>query len=129
MSDQAGSITLWDITSGEKIRQLAGHAELVFRLAFNQDGTRLASASFDRLAKVWDIASGTELFSLYGNPANVFGVDFSPDGSSLLTSGADGSLRTYLTDIPSLEKLAQSRLTHELTKQECQKFLHLENCP
>jgi WD40 repeat protein len=113
----------------KKIRQLAGHAGLVFRLAFNQDGTRLASASFNRLAKVWDIASGTELFSLYGNQANVFGVDFSPDGSSLLTSGADGSLRTYLTDIPSLEKLAQSRLTRELTKQECQKFLHLENCP
>ena len=48
-----------------------------------QDGTRLASAGFDRLAKVWDVATGEELFSLYGNLSNVFGVSFSPDGDTI----------------------------------------------
>jgi WD40 repeat protein/transcriptional regulator with XRE-family HTH domain len=129
MADQDGTLTLWNISTGEKIRRFFGHAGLVFRLAFNQDGSRLASASFDRLAKVWDTYTGEELFSLYGNPANVFGVDFSPDGTNLITAGADGSLRTYINDKQALKQLSQERLTRVLTTQECQDFLHLEDCP
>jgi len=129
MADQDGTITLWNISTGEKVHRFFGHAGLVFRLAFNQDGSRLASASFDRLAKVWDTSTGEELFSLFGNPANVFGVDFSPDGNTLVTAGADGSLRTYLTDMQAVEQIAEDRLTRLLTTQECQNFLHMDDCP
>ncbi|MCK7510812.1 MAG: hypothetical protein MZV70_46585 [Desulfobacterales bacterium] len=66
----------------KKLRTLSGHAGLVARLAFSQDGSRLASASFDRLAKVWDVATGEELSSPYGNTGNVFSVSFSPDGDT-----------------------------------------------
>jgi WD40 repeat protein len=99
------------------------------RLAFNQDGSRLASASFDRLAKVWDVDAGSELFSLYGNTSNVFGVSFSPDGESLATAGADGSIRTYTLQFDQLIALARSRLTRTLSDEECRKFLHAETCP
>ena len=126
--DQDGRITLWDAASGAKLRTMAGHAGLLLRLAFNHDGTRLASAAFDRQAKVWDAASGTELYTLYGNLSNVFGVDFSPDGAQLATAGADGTVRTYTPAMDELVSLAQSRLTRELTDEECQKFLHWPNC-
>jgi hypothetical protein len=36
--------------TSEEVQVLTGHAGLVLRLAFSGDGTRLASASFDRLA-------------------------------------------------------------------------------
>jgi WD40 repeat protein len=101
---------------------------LVARLAFNKDGTRLASASFDRLAKVWDVASGEELFSLYGNTSNVFGVSFSPDSQTLVTAGGDGTIRMYTSQFEDLVALARSRVTRALTPDECQKYLH-QACP
>ncbi|MFN2198416.1 MAG: helix-turn-helix domain-containing protein [Anaerolineales bacterium] len=126
---QDGNIVLWSVASGEKLRTFSGHAGVVLRLVFNQDGSRLASAGFDRLAKVWDAATGQEVASLYGNLSNVFGVAFSPEGERLATGGADGTLRTYTLDVNQLIELASARLTRTLNQQECQKFLHIKNCP
>jgi WD40 repeat protein len=89
----------------------------------------LASAGFDRLAKVWDLSTGDELFSLYGNASNVFGASFSPDGNQLATAGADGTIRTYTLRIDDLIALAKSRLTRSLTDEECRKYLHAKVCP
>jgi WD40 repeat protein/transcriptional regulator with XRE-family HTH domain len=127
--DQDGQITLWSVASGEKLRTFGGHAGLLLRLAFNADGTRLSSAGFDRLAKVWDVDTGAELASLYGQQSNVFGVAFSPVGNILVTAGADGTVRTYTLQLEELVALARSRLTRNLTLEECQKFLHAGFCP
>lgn len=124
-----GMISLWDVTSGRELRSFPGHAGLVLRLAFSLDGTRLASAAFDRYAKVWDVAAGEELFSLYGNLSNVYGVAFSPDGSRLATAGADGTVRLYEMEMDALVALARSRVTRELTAEECDRFLHTDTCP
>jgi WD40 repeat protein len=129
MGDQDGIIRIYDVESGKKLRSLSGHAGLVVRLAFNQDGSRLASASFDRLAKVWDAVTGEELFSLYGNQGNVFGVSFSPDGMHLATAGADGTVRIFALQLEDLVILARERSTRELTDEECRKFLHVKACP
>ncbi len=40
--NQDGNIILWDIESGEKVRTISGHAGLINRLIFNQDGTLLS---------------------------------------------------------------------------------------
>jgi WD40 repeat protein len=117
------------LNTAESLRLLTGHAGLVVRLTFSNDSTQLASASFDRLAKVWDVATGEELVSLFGNASNVFGVAFSPDGNQLATAGADGTVRTYTLDIKNLISLAHSRLTRSLTLEECEKYLHSEICP
>lgn len=124
-----GEINVWDTTQKVKIHTLTGHAGLNSRLAFTQDSNRLASANFDGLAKVWDIQSGQEVFSLYGNTSNIFGVAISPDGTRLATAGGDGSLRIFTMDMNELVALASSRLTRSLTISECQKYLHMEQCP
>ena len=111
------------------MRTLSGHSGLALRLAFSQDGTRIASASFDRLAKVWDVNTGEELVMLHGNTGNVFGVSFSPDGNHLATAGADGTIRTYELRLPALVDLARSRVTRSLTEDECRRFIHLNSCP
>jgi WD40 repeat protein len=124
-----GEIDVWDTVQNVKTLTLTGHAGLNARLTFSRDGNRLASANFDGYAKVWDIQSGQELFTLYGNTSNVFGVAFSPDGARLATAGGDGSLRTFSLDMDELVSLARSRLTRTLTDQECQKYIHVEQCP
>ena len=45
---------LWDVETGEEIRTLSGHTELVESLAFSNDGKILASGSFDGTVLLWD---------------------------------------------------------------------------
>ena len=126
---QDGSVTVWDVSSGKKVLQLTGHGGLVNRIAFSADGTRLATASFDKFAKVWDVQTGQEIATLFGNAGNVFGVAFSPDGAYLATAGGDGTLRLYTLDTAELTQLARTRVTRSLTVEECQRYLHVGECP
>jgi WD40 repeat protein len=126
---QDGVVTMWDVSSGDKLFQLSGHAGLILRLAFSQDGTRLATASFDKYAKVWDVQTGQELVTLFGNTSNVFGVAFSSDGKYVATAGGDGTARIYTLDTRELTELARSRVTRALATEECRRYFHLEQCP
>jgi WD40 repeat protein len=126
---QNGSVTIWDASNGQRLLALAGHTGTVLRLAFSRDGTRLTSVAMDGLAKVWDVASGAEVATLYGNTTSVWGVAFHPDGAHLATTALDGTVRTYTLRTQELLDLARSRVTRQLTAEECHKFLHMNQCP
>ncbi len=89
----------------------------------------MASASFDKLAKLWDATSGEELASFYGNAKNTWSASFNRDGNRLAVGGWDGTARIYVLPLDDLVSLAESRLTRSLTTEECQKYLHVEQCP
>ncbi|MEZ5906245.1 MAG: hypothetical protein R3C69_14500 [Geminicoccaceae bacterium] len=71
-----------------------GHAGRVVALDVAPDGRRVASAGWDRTARVWDIATGAELLRLEG-PGNVDAVRFTADGATIVTAGADGTVRLW----------------------------------
>src|SRR5262249_23624995 len=56
-------------------------------VAFSSDGTRVATGSDDRMARIWDARSGTPLLDLKGHTGQVTGVAFSPDGTRIVTGG------------------------------------------
>ncbi len=82
-------VAIWDIPEGRLIQTLEGHANVVFSVAFSDDGKRLATASRDKTAKVWDVQTGKELFTLKGHDQQVRSVAWSPDGKLIATAGDD----------------------------------------
>jgi WD40 repeat protein/class 3 adenylate cyclase len=124
-----GTGTIWDALTGEELLAMSGHTTFIDGLAFSPDGSLIASTSGDGTTKLWDTSTGQELLTLRGHTLDLSGVVFSPDGTRLATVGEDNTTRVYLLDTEELITLARSRLTRSLTTEECQKYLHMDQCP
>ena len=100
------SLTLWT-REGALEFDLVGHERAVWSLAFDPSGERLASASYDRSARVWDTHTGAELLVLRGHEGQLVGVEFDPSGERLLTAARDGTVRVW--DVTTGTELAVLR--------------------
>ena len=87
---------------------LSGHAGAIYGVTWSPDGTRIATASADKTAKLWEAASGQERLTLYGHTAVVGGVAFSPDGTQLASMSDDSTARIYILPIEALAALAHA---------------------
>ena len=52
-----GSVTIWDLATGQLHRRFQGHTEWVRSIKFSPDSTRLYSASRDKTVKVWQVSN------------------------------------------------------------------------
>ena len=59
----------------------------MFSVAFNTNGTILASGSYDRTIKLWNVETKTEIATLKGHSNSVFSVAFNTNGT-ILASGS-----------------------------------------
>ena len=123
-----GTAKVWDAASGKELLTLTGHTNNVFDATFSPDGRLIATVSGDKTARVWNAMTGQELWTFH-TPDGLTGVAFSPDGSQLAVASRDGTARIYLLKIEDLIALAKQRVTRSLTTEECQQYLHAEQCP
>ncbi len=66
---------------------LAGHADVVQRVAFSRDGRRIASASYDQSIRIWDAATG-RIIRAQAAGEFIQAVAFHPDGRQIASGGS-----------------------------------------
>jgi hypothetical protein len=82
-------LRVWNLTTGEKLRELRGHTGSVLGVALSADGSRAISAGHDGVLPVWDLTAGKQLYGLQGHTGSVLGVALSADGSRAISAGDD----------------------------------------
>eukprot|EP00187_Rhodella_violacea_P017597 CAMPEP_0184722928 /NCGR_PEP_ID=MMETSP0314-20130426/23646_1 /TAXON_ID=38298 /ORGANISM="Rhodella maculata, Strain CCMP 736" /LENGTH=488 /DNA_ID=CAMNT_0027187631 /DNA_START=1 /DNA_END=1464 /DNA_ORIENTATION=+ len=87
--------TIWDVASGEVVRTLVGHDDLVYSVRFSPDGAVVATASEDGTVGIWDVDTGGCVRKLSGHGSPVRSVDFSPDGRVVVTGSDDETARVW----------------------------------
>ncbi|MEJ2711145.1 MAG: BTAD domain-containing putative transcriptional regulator, partial [Anaerolineales bacterium] len=127
-----GMSTVWDLPENpagvpEKSLEIQINQNFVAGLQFSQNGDRLAIAHSDGMG-IWDAHTG-ELLQKFPHPGSVLSAAFSPDEQRLLTAGGDGLARLFYLNVDELLGLVRDRLTRDLTPDECQKYLHMQQCP
>jgi len=96
LDENQSVVGVWNLTTGEKLAELKGHAGEVYGLAYSPDGSRIATAGRDSL-RLWDAATGEEIVELRGHRSFVWSVAFSPDGTRLISGSGDGTVRVWDT--------------------------------
>lgn len=88
-------LRLWDVATGQDVRQFDGHTDDVRTVAFSSDGRFAMSGSADRSVRYWEVATGKELRRLDGHTGAVRSVALSPDGRTAISGSEDTTLKVW----------------------------------
>jgi WD40 repeat protein len=72
---------------------LTGHTDVVTFAAFDGDGARIVTSSWDQTARIWNANTGEEMARLRAGSAALMSAVFSPDGSKLVVASWDNTAR------------------------------------
>jgi len=99
------TIRIVNVETLQEVRTIASHADWVTAVAWSDDGTRLASSSRDKSAKVYDGATGELLSSYLGHGAAVRGISILADQKQVVSVGTDNKLHRW--DVEGATKVAE----------------------
>jgi WD40 repeat protein len=98
VGDKDNTIKVWDLATGEELKRLQGHENIINALAVSPDGRHIASGSDDKTIKLWDAQTGTEVMTLHGHQAPVYALAFSPDGKQIASGSYSNDATIILWD-------------------------------
>lgn len=108
VTGSGGLATLWDWSTGERIREFKGHRDILFDAEVSPDGKTLATCSYDRDIILWNIETGEPLRTLSGHTGAVYDVAFNADGTVLASASADDTCKVWrVRDGERLDTLGQ----------------------
>lgn len=90
-----GSISVWNLPSGELKSTLRGHGDAVNAVAIASDGKIFASGSDDKTIRIWNLETGENIQTLTGHSDVVVAVALSPDGQFLASGSWDKTVKIW----------------------------------
>lgn len=88
-------VQLWDSSTGELLKTLQGHQEIVKTASVSFDGELVLTASADRTARLWSCKTGECLQVLDGHTKPVSLCSFSRGRLQALTASQDGLIKIW----------------------------------
>jgi len=95
---QSGTIDLWELSTGERLRTFTGHRGAVTSVCLSADNRYALSGSMDATVRLWEIANGQCLRTFAGHADAVTSVTFSANGRYALSGSADRTLKLWILD-------------------------------
>lgn len=93
------TVRLVDPATGQTIRELAGHADVIHNLQFSPDGKLLAAAggppALQGEVKIWEVETGKEVRTILGHNDFIYSCSWSPDGKNLATASYDKLVKIW----------------------------------
>jgi WD40 repeat protein/serine/threonine protein kinase len=107
---EVGVVGVWDLNTGQLVREKKAEAARVADVAYSRDGRWLVTAAVDERdggtevsggeVRLWDADNGREIHEFKKHTSGVFGVAFSSDGHWLASGWGDGIVRIWdLSDL------------------------------
>jgi WD40 repeat protein len=90
-----GTLALWEVPTGRKIRSLKGNSVQILSVAYSPDGRFVLCGSGDNSLKLWNTSTGQNIRTFRGHSGNVTSVDFSPDGRHAVSGSDDKTVRLW----------------------------------
>jgi RNA polymerase sigma factor (sigma-70 family) len=90
----AGSLPIWETSTGLELRTLAVSSGLVYSVTLSADGRRLAAVTRDSSIRVIEVATGKTIQAIaeaHGT-AGITTLAFTADGKTILSGGTDGTI-------------------------------------
>jgi WD40 repeat protein/DNA-binding SARP family transcriptional activator len=89
-----GSVTIWDIASGENTLTLPGHPRGSLAVVYNKDGQHVITAGRDAKIRVWNMENGEEIVVL-DETVPIYSLALSPKGRQIAAGGIDGTVKVW----------------------------------
>lgn len=90
---------IWNLErDDDRPTRILNHGGFVLHAAWSPDGTRLATAGTDRIARVWHVESGALVGATLHHEDTVSRISWSPDRRRLATVTATGIVRVWDLD-------------------------------
>ena len=127
-SDAEANVVVVDTETWEQSAVLSGHRGTAKDLDVSPDSRLIASSDSTGLVRIWDLSTGE---ALQGIPLQeeVTNVEFVDERHLLVTPRNWTDALVMTVDVDELLEIARSRVTRDLTDEECQTYLHVDACP
>lgn len=98
-----GLVYIWDLDTKEDIHRFSGHKGMVYCVAYDTFGTKIASGGEDKIIWVWDLLGEKPVGKeLSGHSGVVLSVQFNRTSTHLVSGGSDSYI--YIWDLSSSSK-------------------------